>query len=720
VKISRRSFVASGLAGFAGAFGRAPTPRPATEAHAPAQRQAKPLPSEDGSKLWLRYAPPGEAADAYRRTIRQVFVEGRSATAQATLDELRTGFTSVLDTATPAVRERLQDGAVVVGTPETSPAIRGLNLDTDLGAVGREGFLIRSTTIANHPVIVIASQGELGALYGAFHFLRLLQTGTSVERLAISEKPKVQLRLLNHWDNLNGSIERGYGGRSLWQWDQLPKQLSPRYLAYARANASIGVNGAVINNVNADINILNANYLPKVAALATVWRPYGVRMYLSVNFAAPVRLGKLATADPLNQQVIDWWRTKADEIYNLIPDFGGFLVKANSEGQPGPRNYNRTHAEGANVLANALAPHQGNVIWRAFVYDEGIDPDRVKRAYIEFTRLDGQFRPNVLIQIKNGPLDFMPREPHHPLFGALQHTPGLAELQATQEYLGQAKHLVYLGTMWKEFLQTDTFAKGAGSTVAKCIDGTVHPMSVTGMVAVTNPGTDANWCGHDFSQSNWYAFGRLAWNHELTAEQIAEEWVRMTFTNDRQAVTTIKDMMMTSRETYLNYTMPVGLHHLIGGDHYAPMPQNDRAQRSDWTATYYHRAAADGIGFNRTRTGSNAVAQYFPPVRDMFESLQTCPDKFLLWFHHLAWNYQMRSGKTLWQELVDHYYQGTRHAAGYQTTWASLSDKVHPGRHRAVADRLATQVRDSARWRDHILQYFAGFNRLPIQPTAQG
>jgi alpha-glucuronidase len=457
--------------------------------------------------------------------------------------------------------------------------------------------------------------------------------------------------------------------------------------------------------------------LQKVAALANVWRPYGVRMYLCANFAAPVRLGGLSTADPLDKGVAGWWKAKADEIYALIPDFGGFLVKANSEGQPGPKTYGRTHADGANVLADALAPHKGNVIWRAFVYDDDIDPDRAKRAYIEFMRLDGKFRPNVLIQVKNGPVDFQPREPFHPLFGGMKQTPVIAEIQATQEYLGQAKHLVYLGTMWKEFLDSDTFAEGPGSTVGKVLAGKIYPSRITGMVSVTNPGLDTNWCGHHFSQSNWYAFGRLAWNPELSAEKIADEWTRMTFTNDDKTMAVIRDMMMGSRETFVNYTMPLGLHHLIGGDHYAPQPWNDRASRRDWTATYYHQASAEGIGFDRTKRGDHAVEQYFPPVGDVIDDITKCPEKYLLWFHRCAWDYQMKSGKSLWEELCAKYQAGTKQAVALQTTWQSLAGKVDPRRHKEVADRLAIQVADSAKWRDQILEYFAGYSKRPIPPS---
>jgi alpha-glucuronidase len=700
---SRRDFVATSLAGLAGLY-----------AHDALAHTQSSLPGEDGSKLWLRYAPPGAAAAAYRRAIKTVVVEGASPTSEIIRKEMAAALATLLETTVAVARDGLAEGSVVIGTPGGSPLIRELKWDADLQKAGAEGFVIRSARIANRGVIAIASSGETGALYGMFHFLRLLQTAQPIAKLAIVERPRVQLRLLNHWDNLNGSIERGYAGRSLWQWADLPGTLSPRYTDYARANAAIGINGAVINNVNADVRVLSDEYLAKVAALATLWRPYGVRMYLSANVAAPIRLGGLKTADPLDPAVADWWKAKAAEIYKLIPDFGGFTVKANSEGQPGPKDYGRTHAQGANVLADALAPHGGHVIWRAFIYDEDVDPDRFKRAYIEFTKLDGQFKPNVLVQVKNGPIDFMPREPFHPLFGALKQTPVLAEIQATQEYLGQARHLVYLGTMWQEWLRADTHAKGKGSTMTKAIAGEVEPYRVTGMASVVNPGLDANWCGHHFSQANWYASGRLAWNPESSAEQIAEDWTRLTFGNDAVVVRTIKTMMMTSRETYVSYTMPLGLHHLIGGDHYAPMPQNLKDRRPDWTAGYYHQASETGIGFDRTSKGSNAVSQYFPPVRDMFENRATCPEDYLLWFHHLPWDYKTKSGKTLWDAICQKYIEGARQAAALQSTWSSLADRIDPQRHKEVADRLAIQVADSAKWRDHCLRFFQTYSKRPI------
>lgn len=673
-----------------------------------------PLKDEDGSQLWLRYASPGRAAKTYRRIVRQIHVDGSSATSGIIRDELHAAIASMLGRAVLRNQNGFQAGALLVGTLTHSAWVRDLNWMGDLRAVGDEGYLIRSSTIANHRVTVIAANTETGALYGTFHFLRLMQTGQPIGRLDIAERPSLQVRLMNHWDNLNGTIERGYAGRSLWQWNELPEKLNARYTDYARACASVGINGAVINNVNADVRVLSPEYLRKAAALADLWRPFGVRMYLSANFAAPVRLGGLSTADPLDRKVADWWKAKADEIYGLIPDFGGFLVKANSEGQPGPKTYGRTHAEGANVLADALAPHKGMVMWRAFVYDEDVDPDRAKRAYLEFTRLDGQFRPNVAVQVKNGPIDFQPREPFHPLFGAMKQTPVIAEIQATQEYLGQAKHLVYLGTMWKEFLDSDTGEEGRGSTVAKVLAGQVHPSRITGMVSVTNPGLDANWCGHHFSQSNWYAFGRLAWNPELSAAEIAGEWTRMTFTNDEKAVAAIRDMMMSSRETFVDYTMPLGLHHLIGGDHYAPMPWNDRAPRADWTATYYHQASADGIGFDRTRSGNGAVEQYRPPVCELFDDIERCPEKYLLWFHRCGWDYRMKSGRTLWEELCAKYFAGAQQAAEMRDRWQSLHRIIDARRHGEVAKRLAIQVADSAAWRDRILEYFGRFSQRAV------
>jgi alpha-glucuronidase len=664
---------------------------------------------EDGYDLWLRYRKnPG------RIRLGPIEVRPIPGSSAGTLTSV------AIQTELLRFRRESDPNADPNGDPNGLPVYVGrsdLIPDADIEALrarGPEGFILRSVTVNNRLAVAIRGAGGIGSLYGAFHLIRLLQTHQPVDRLNITQAPRLQLRLANHWDNLEGSIERGYAGRSLWNWDELPGKVSSRLTDYARASASIGLNGAVLNNVNASARILTPEYLAKVAAIAGAFRPYGVRVYLSANCAAPKTIGGLSDADPLNPAVIDWWKKKADEIYGLIPDFGGFLVKANSEGQPGPREYGRSHAQGANTLADALAPHRGNVIWRAFIYDEDVDPDRAKRAYLEFTALEGQFRPNVIIQVKNGAIDFMPREPFHPLFGALPKTPVMAEIQPTQEYLGQTKHLVYLGTMWKEFLDADTYAKGPGSTVGKVLEGKVHPYAITGMAGVLNPGTDANWCGHHFSQANWYAFGRLCWDYQLSAEQIAREWVAQTFTHDPAATNTIVDMMMSSREAFVDYTMPLGLHHLIGGDHYAPMPENDTAPRRDWTATYYHQASKEAIGFDRTRRGDKAVDQYFKPVADVFDDVNLCPEMFLLWFHRLPWDHRMKSGNTLRDELVLHYYRGARQAAAFTNTWQRLSPYIDARRHQAVAARLAIQKDHAAAWRDKCLTYFAQFSNLPI------
>ncbi len=672
--------------------------------------------AETGHDLWLRYAPIRDAAlrDAYRRQLTAIVVSGESPTARVARNELRRGLSGLLGVEVPTLPSAQGDGAVLVGTPATSPEIARLRWDAQLASAGDAGYVIRTTSIDRRTAVVVASRTEVGALYGTFHFLRLLQTGQSIASLSITERPRFERRILDHWDNLNGTIERGYAGRSLWKWEELPGRLDPRLEEYARANASIGINGTVLNNVNANPASLSTPYLEKAAALAGVFRPYGIRVYLSANFNAPQSLGKLPTADPLDPAVAAWWREKADEIYRLIPDFGGFLVKANSEGQPGPQDYKRTHADGANVLADAVGPHGGIVMWRAFVYSADVDPDRVKRAYLEFMPLDGKFRENVLVQVKNGPLDFQPREPFSPLFGAMPRTPLMAELQVTQEYLGQSTHLVYLAPMWKEFLDADTYAAGPGSTVTRVLDGTVHKYRRTAIAGVANTGLDANWTGHDFAQANWYAFGRLAWNPDLGAADIADEWIRMTWSVEPGVVSAIRSIMLRSRETYVDYTMPLGLHHLIGGDHYAPMPQNDDQVHRDWSATYYHHADAGGIGFDRTRRGSDAVDQYRKPLSDRWNDLATCPEAYLLWFHHLPWDYRMASGRTLWDELVRHYAAGVDGARAMEAEWRALQGRVDAERHAAVLAKLQRQATDAAAWRDQILGYFQKFSRLPI------
>ena len=672
--------------------------------------------AETGHDLWLRYVPVEDSAlrASYRRAVSSVVIQRDSPTGRAIVAELRRGVLGLLGTSLPVSQRIASDGAVLIGTPANSPVIAGLGWAKPLARAGDEGFLIRSTTVGKHAVTVIASQSDRGTLYGVFHLLRLVQTGKPLAPLAVEERPRLALRLLDHWDNLDGTIERGYAGPSLWNWAELPGRVDPRIEDYARANASIGINGAVLNNVNANAQSLTSSYLDKTAALAQVLRPYGIRVYLSANFNAPRALGGLPTADPLDPAVARWWRDKATEIYRLIPDFGGFLVKANSEGQPGPQDYGRTHADGANVLADAVAPHGGIVMWRAFVYSAEVDVDRVKRAYLEFVPLDGRFRDNVMVQVKNGPLDFQPREPFSPLFGEMPRTPLMAELQITQEYLGQATHLVYLAPMWKELLDADTYVAGPGSTVAKVLDGSLHGYRRTGIAGVANTGRDVNWTGHDFGQANWYAYGRLAWNPDLSATGIADEWIGMTWGHAPDVTSTIRSMMLASRETYVDYTMPLGLHHLIGGDHYAPMPENADPRRADWSAIYYHRADAWGIGFDRTIRGSNAVGQYRSPLRERWNDPATCPETLLLWFHRLPWDYRLASGVTLWDALVRHYTKGADGARLMELRWTTLRGKVDDERYEAVLGKLRQQAADAAAWRNKTLRYFQQFSQRPL------
>ena len=676
--------------------------------------------AETGYDLWLRYLPIDDATlqQQYRARVPQIVVERDSATLRVAAAELRRGLKGLLDVDISQATAVGQTGGLLIGTPASSQAIAGLGLADLLARQGTQGYIIRSASVGSVPVTVIASTGDVGVLYGSFHFLRLLQTGQSLTNLDITERPRLDWRLLNHWDNLDGTIERGYAGGSLWAWDDLPGHVDPRVEDYARANASLGINGSVINSVNANPRSLTADYLADAAALADRFRPFGIRVFLSVNFATPRMLGELQTSDPLDPAVARWWKDKATEIYRRIPDFGGFLVKANSEGQPGPQDYKRTHADGANVLADAVAPHGGIVMWRAFVYDADVDPDRIKRAYMEFVPLDGKFRENVFVQVKNGPLDFQPREPFHPLFGGMPKTPLMAELQITQEYFGQSTHLVYLAPMWTEFLQSDTYSKGLGSRVAEIVDGTLEGYRRTGMAGVANTGRDRNWTGHHFAQANWYAYGRLAWNPDQSAGAIADEWIRMTWGRSPDVVETIRQILLDSYETYVNYTMPLGLHHLIGGDHYAPMPENPDPRRADWSAIYYHRADTTAVGFDRTRSGSGAVDQYHPPLRDRWNDPATTPEPLLLWFHRLPWDYRLASGRTLWEGLVTHYTRGAEQAAALEKAWATLRGKVDDERFDAVATKLRQQVRDAAAWRDKCLRYFQQFSQRPIETKA--
>jgi alpha-glucuronidase len=670
--------------------------------------------AEDGYDLWLRYAPAAPAAaEQYRSRTTQLVMPVPSATLAAAHAELLRGLAGLTWRAPEAVAAVTREGAVVAGTAASSPVVAGLRLDTR--PLGNEGYLIRSVRVAGHAATVITANTDVGVLYGSFHFLRLLQTGQAIDALDVRESPRVKLRVLNHWDNLDGYVERGYAGASIWDWHTLPDYLDPRYTDYARANASLGINGTVLNNVNSHALSLTPMYLDKTRALASVLRPYGIRVYLSARFSAPMEIGGLQTADPLDPAVRRWWKDKADEIYRAIPDFGGFLVKANSEGQPGPQDYGRTHVDGANMLAEALAPHGGTVMWRAFVYSHEEPDDRAKQAYTEFVPYDGKFRDNVLVQVKNGPVDFQPREPFHPLFGAMSRTPLMLELQITKEYLGFATHLVYLGPMYEEVLAADTHARGTGSTVSKVIDGTLEGHALTGMAGVANIGADRNWSGSHFDQANWYVYGRLAWNPSLTARGIADEWVRMTFANDDRLVAPVVEMMMGSRQAAVDYMTPLGLHHLMGrGHHYGPGPWVQDGPRADWTSVYYHRADQDGIGFDRSATGSNAVAQYFPPVARQFGDVARVPEEFLLWFHHVPWDHPMASGRPLWDELVMRYARGVDYVRSMRFTWDRVASHVDAPRHAQVAAFLGIQEKEAQWWRDASIAYFQTFARRPL------
>jgi alpha-glucuronidase len=673
--------------------------------------------AEDGYRLWLRYEPVADPAlrSAYAAAFSEIVVpENPRPVIASARDELVTGLRGLLGADLPVASQPTRDNALVLGTPR-QPEIAALVTETDLRAIGEEGYIVRRVAVAGgHRTLIVANR-EIGQLYGAFALLRHLQTGQPVENLNLVSAPKVAVRMLNHWDNLNRTVERGYAGFSLWEWFYLPEIRSPRYRDYARACASIGLNGTVLTNVNADAQLLTAPYLARVAAIAQELRPYGVKVYLAPKFSAPIEIGGLQTADPLDPAVAAWWAAKVEEIYRAIPDFGGFLVKANSEGQPGPQDYHRTHADGANVLADALQPYNGIVLWRAFVYSSDNTADRVTQAQTEFAPLDGKFRDNVVVQIKNGPLDFMPREPFSPLFAHMPQTPLALELQITQEYLGQSVQLAYLAPMWKETLDADTYASGPGTTVARVVDGSATGHTLSVMAGVANIGTDRNWTGHPLAQANWYAFGRLAWDHELTAAQIADEWTRQTFGSDPKVTATLDKMLLSSRETVVNYSMPLGLHHIMAeGNHYGPGPWVDKLGRADWTAVYYHQADAQGLGFDRTATGSNALAQYAPEWQKLWGNIDTCPENLLLWFHHVPWDHKMKSGRTLWDELCLRYQQGVDEVRVLQKDWNSLVGKVDAERFTEVKQRLARQELDARDWRDACLLYFQQFSQRPL------
>jgi len=604
--------------------------------------------AEDGHRLWLRQKPVHMA---------QVEAPAGSPTISIAKDEL----------------ENYYQGSHVM-------------LRIDPSMPDDEGFVLNG----NDDQLTITAHREIGLLYGAYEALRLQATDVLIKDE--QQHPKFKLRLLNHWDNLDGSIERGYAGESIFEWFKLDEQLIREY---ARANASIGINGSVLNNVNASPKMLTKQYLREVKKIADILRPYGIRVFLSINFATPMALGHTVTADPKDASVRKWWKNKAKEIYKLIPDFGGFLVKANSEGQPGPGDYHRSHADGANMLAEALEPYGGIVMWRCFVYGANHKgEDRVKQAVSEFKPLDGKFHKNVILQTKNGPLDFQPREPYSPVFDQIRETPNMVELQITQEYLGQSVHLVYLAPMWKEFFQY------------------IEPDWLSGIAGVANIGKDANWCGHHFSQANWYAFGRLAWNPSLSSEAIAREWLEQTFNTDENFVFLMSTVMEESREACVNYMMPLGLHHIFKFDHhYGPEPDGFKAEYPlEWCPVYYHQADKNGIGFDRSSTGTNAVSQYREPYASMYDKVEKCPENLLLWFHHVPWDYKMKDGSTLWESLQYHYNQGVIMTETYQNLWHNkMRGYVDEQRWREVDERLQKQMENAREWRDVCLNYFRQF-----------
>ncbi len=674
------------------------------------------IPDENGYEAWLRYplVEDSDALEQYQSFINSVIIAGDSPTIQAISDELSEALPQLLGKNIQFNNRFSKSGNLIIGTPNSSARISELGIDSELTLVGQEGFIIKKVNIDGVESIVIAASSDIGLLYGTFAFLRELQTNADISNINIQSSPKVQYRMLNHWDNLSRLVERGYAGLSLWEWGSLPEYNNPRYTDYARLNASIGLNATVLNNVNADPKILTEQFLEKIVTIADTFRPYGIKVFVSINYQSPMRVGGLDTADPLDSDVRQWWKEKADQIYKMIPDFGGFLVKADSEGQPGPFAYNRDHAVGANVLAEAVEPHGGVVIWRAFVYSPEQE-DRFREAYDEFVPLDGKFNDNVILQVKNGPIDFQPREPFSPLFGALPNTNTMLELQITQEYFGFDKHLAYQGTLFEEALDADTYAKGEGSTVGDVISGKVFDYEYTGMAGVVNLGTNINWTGHPFVQSSWYAFGRLAWDYTLTAEDIADEWMKMTYTNNESFLDPIGEVMMESREAGVNYRMPLGLTHLYAqGHHYGPAPWTANLPRPDWTAVYYHKADENGIGFDRTETGSNAVEQYHDEVEAMFRNVETTPEDYLLWFHHVPWTHEMESGKTLWEELVHKYYEGVEQVRWMQKEWDSIEPFIDEERFQHVKSLLKIQEKDAVRWRNSCVLYFQSLSGMPI------
>ena len=674
------------------------------------------LHAQKGYDLWLQYdkIENEEIKEEYLNGLNGFKIYGKNPTLEAVRDELKTAYRGFFGNEFPE-SVSIKENTLVLGTKEDLPPYVLPSLEEELAEINEEGYIIKKIHIGNTPITVITGKSHAGVLYGTFRFLKEIQLRNELSSVDIHSSPKIQKRVLNHWDNLDRTVERGYAGFSIWDWHHLPELIKPEYIDYARANASIGINGSVLTNVNANSLVLTPRYIEKVEALAEVFRPYGIQVYLTARFSAPMESGDLDTADPLDPEVRQWWKDKADEIYAEIPDFGGFLVKANSEGQPGPNNYGRSHVDGANMLAEAVAPHGGIIMWRAFVYSEHDPEDRAKQAYSEFVPFDGQFHDNVLIQVKNGPIDFQPREPFHPMFGAMPETPIMMEFQITQEYLGFSSHLVFLPKMFEETLDEDTFVEGEGSTVAKVIDGTLADKKLTGMAGVANIGTAKNWTGHPFGQANWYGFGRLAWNPYLDSEKIAKEWLKMTFSNKEAFVEPMTEVLLDSREAVVNYMTPLGLHHIMAtGHHYGPGPWVDNLSRPEWNPVYYHQADSLGVGFDRTASGSNALAQYAEPIREQYSSLDSVPQKYLLWFHHVPWDHEMDNGKTLWYNLAAKYQQGVEEVKEMVKTWNKMEPYVDEERFKKTSMLLEIQLKEAKWWRNAVLLYFQQFSGMEL------
>ncbi|UAB86310.1 alpha-glucuronidase [Zunongwangia sp. SCSIO 43204] len=663
--------------------------------------------------LWLQYDKIEDKTliESYKKQVSNVYLNLNSATADVIKEEIEKSFKGLLnidpkfDNKTPNL--------IISTLDKLDPSLKKKLSKTS--NINDEGYVIQHISEKGESKIILSAKTEKGLLYGVFNFIKQIQLHKDLSKLTIVDSPKIQKRVLNHWDNLDRSVERGYAGFSIWDWYLLPELIKQEYIDYARANASIGINGTVLTNVNSNALVLSPRYIQKLKALANVFRPYGIQVYLTARFSAPIETGDLETADPLNAEVKQWWKDKAEEIYTEIPDFGGFLVKANSEGQPGPNNYGRSHVDGANMLAEAVAPYDGLIMWRAFVYSEEKPEDRAKQAYSEFKPFDGKFKDNVLVQVKNGAIDFQPREPFHPLFGAMPDTPLMMEFQITQEYLGGMSHLVFLPKLFEEVLEEDTYTQGKGSTVGKIIDGQLSNKKLTGMAGVANIGTAKNWTGHQFGQANWYGFGRLAWNPETSAESIAKDWLKMTFSNKTDFVDPMSKLLLESREAVVNYMTPLGLHHIMAaGHHQGPGPWVKDMPRPDWTSVYYHKADENGIGFDRTSSGSNALEQYASEIQEKYSDPATTPDKYLLWFHHLPWNYKMKSGKTLWYEIAAHYQKGVEQVEDMQKTWQKMQEYVDPQVFKETNMLLDIQLKEAKQWRNACLLYFQQFSKMDL------